>query len=182
MKFEGHRREFRAGGLFLLLQTKPHLRSKYGEIARPGSPVVLTHEVKIQGEVLIESMVGSYRESVPHPIMHTPIVKNFVRNIAGKLRFVDGERALNLGAHTIAPGVNLRLAPTSLEPVTLNEAEFPNRKSHRRSQCQTVFSFMPQVWWIGFAVKVKRIKAQILVCLEHPTGSPALISQHGNVP
>lgn len=74
--------------------------------------------------MLIEGVVRANGDSVSHPVVLAPIVENLVRNIPGELSFPDGKRMLDLTANAIAPGIDLRVAPAALEPVTLDQGEF----------------------------------------------------------
>src|SRR5439155_2241415 len=125
--------------------------------------------------MLIEGVVRANGESVSHPVVLAPIVENLVRNKTGELSFPNGKRMLDLTASAIAPGIDLRVAPAALEPVTL-EGEFAGRKSQSRVRSQPIFILPLAVRWASFAVKIEWIETQVLVGFDYPTDSPALIN------
>jgi len=90
--------------------------------------------------------------------MLAPVVKDFVRDIPGELRFLNRERMLDLAANAIAPGIDLRLAPAALEPVTLDQRELAGRKAQSRAQSKPVFIFTLAMRWFGLAMKIKWIE------------------------
>ena len=125
--------------------------------------------------MFVEGMTSAHGEPVPHPVMQAPVVEYFLRHEPGELRFLNLERMLDLNSVAVTPGVNLRLAPAALKPVSIDQREFFDRHSQRSPERQTVFIFLPSVRRFGFAVKIKFIESQILVDFVIEAKAPALI-------
>src|SRR4029434_3904201 len=103
-------------------------RSQNSKIAGTRYSVVLSHDVEIKREVFIEGVIAAHGSSITHPTAEAPIIEDFIRNVAGTLKVLNGEWMFNLAAYSIAPGVALRLAPAPLEPVAFDQSEFSDRK------------------------------------------------------
>src|SRR6266850_6335838 len=88
---------------------------------------------------------------------------------------------LKLHAVAIAPGVNLRVAPAALERVAVDQRELSERKTQRCSQRRAFFGLVFSLWRRGFAMKIRRTKAEVLVYLESESDSPALVDRPGDV-
>src|SRR5258708_28261958 len=91
-------------------------------------------------------MTDAAAKTITGPNVQTPIVKNFVGNKPGKCFLIDLEWMLDLQAISIAPGVDLRLAPASFEPISIRDSEFPFRKPDGTAECGSIFRLMPPLW------------------------------------
>src|SRR6266853_875550 len=120
-------------------------------------------------------MTDAAAKTITGPNVQTPIVKNFVGNKPGKFFLIDLEWMLDLQAISIAPGVDLRLAPASFEPISIRDSEFACRKPDGTAECCSIFRLMPPVWRPRLTMKVKRNDVEIFVKLENKSNSPTLI-------
>src|SRR5262245_28984369 len=87
--------------------------------------VVLPHVINVQSELLIECVSHPDSGAVSHPIVQTPIVKNFVRNKPGEFCRFDIERMFQPDAIAVAPRIDLWIAPTPFKPIAISKSELP---------------------------------------------------------
>src|SRR5437762_9767185 len=89
------------------------------DVSGLATPVVLPQVVKLAGEMLVEGVARADGGTVAYPIAHAPVIKDLIRNEPHELCLLDLEWMLQPHAIAIAPRIDLRLAPSTLEPVAI---------------------------------------------------------------
>src|SRR5258705_6576148 len=102
--------------------------------------------------MFVESMTDAAAKTIPGPNVQTPIVEHFVGNKPGKLFLIHREWMLDLGAISVAPGIDLRFAPASFEPISIRDSKFPHRNPNRSAERCSIFILMLPVWRSRLAV------------------------------
>src|SRR2546423_14387882 len=104
-------------------QLKSQRRADDVDVSRLAAAIVLPHVVKIAGDVLVEGVARGDGCPGAYPVVHAPVIKDLFRNEPDEFRFLDLEWMLQPHAIAIAPRIDLRLAPPSLEPIAIAKRE-----------------------------------------------------------
>src|SRR2546423_7933399 len=105
------------------LELESQRRADDVDVSRLAAAIVLPHVVKLAGDVLVEGVARADGCPVAYPVVHGPVIKDLVRNEPDEFRFLDLEWMLQPHAIAIAPRIDLRLAPSPLEPTAIAERE-----------------------------------------------------------
>src|ERR1700730_9540683 len=100
-------------------------------------------------------MTDAANKTITGPNMQTPIVKHFVGNKPGKFFLSYLEWMLNLHPISIAPGIDLRLAPASFEPTSISDSEFAYGNPDGCAERYPILRLMPTVWRPRLPMKIK---------------------------
>src|SRR5882724_3879804 len=103
-------------------------------------------------------MTDAHAKTITGPNVQTPIVKNFAGNKTGKFFLIYLEWMLDLQAISIAPGLDLRLAPASFEPTSIRDSEFACRNTNGGAERCPVFRLMSSVWRPRLPMKIRRVE------------------------
>src|SRR5260221_1265831 len=106
--------------------------------------------------MLVERMTDAAAKTITGPNVETSIVKYFVGNKPGKFLLIYLEWMLDLQAISIAPGIDLRLAPAAFEPISISDSEFANRNPDGGAERRPILRLMPTVWRPRLPMKIKR--------------------------
>ena len=77
--------------------------------------------------MLVEGVIDADGETITHPSVQAPVVKEFVINYPNEFGLADLKRMFELESVAITPRINLRFAPASLEPVAAIESKLAKR-------------------------------------------------------
>jgi hypothetical protein len=103
-------------------------------------------------------MTDAAAKTITRPNVQTPVVKHFVGNKPGKFFLIYLEWMLDLQAIPIAPGIDLRMAPASFEPISIRDNEFAYGNPDGAAERYPIFRLMPAVWRPRLPMKIKRME------------------------
>src|ERR1041385_8757568 len=76
------------------------------DVSGLAASIVLSHVIKLAGDMLVEGVARADGGPVAHPIAQSPVIKDLVRNEPHKILFLDFEWMLQAPAIAIAPRID----------------------------------------------------------------------------